>query len=611
MSARGSAADRIGEAEEWMQHAFGTSFHERLGDEARPHRRIGRAVKDTVRILNLAGTADLLESWAREDRRGPQGRKAIVSLNAALGILLLQMLIDGKLLVDVMNRTVDGLSRNQREALGLWGFNPKDAQSYDRIWRAMDRLQLLLDEFSDERNPHRRRRITRRLGKGAYAEVLATRDEVAAQRRRDRLRQLSDALLDATFAMLPPRIQECYAGNTALDATFLPVPGKIGNSSKDPIKKRRTATPDAGWYQPHGDHLGDDTSLAKLWGLEAEIITMVANRPGEDEPFPLLFLRTLTHRPGSIAGAARALYSSFLGAGYKAGHLMADLAYLPNSDPTDLQVWLHENGFTPVFDYRVDQAGVQATIPEADAILVDGSVYPWYLTDDLQNLDKNRKQEIKNAQARLRQFKAGTIDPKTRQRRFPTKAEVRAAEEQRMVEIAAVEAKYDALRAGRKDWRMLPKGGRRPNGTYQYMNPNPAKTLVTNPLTGEVIEPITKATVVIEPSLDMYKYMQKYPYREKQWLRWYGLRSVVEGQNNFLKRPTKTDLAQAMNRLTRGVTFASIASTLAMVAANVSKIVTFVKRLAARTKITSKNAHQANSYWPAEVIPATPAPPPE
>lgn len=135
---------------------------------------------------------------------------------------------------------------------------------------------------------------------------------------------------------------------------------------------------------------------------------------------------------------------------------------------------------------------------------------------------------------------------------------------------------------------MLPKGHRRTNGTYQYIYPKPAETRAKDARTNEMIEPITKATVVIEPSLDMYKYMQKYPFREKRWHEWYGLRSVVEAQNNFLKRPTKTDLAQAMNRLTRGVTFASIASTLAMVAANVRKIVTFVKNLAARTKISPR-----------------------
>ncbi|QAY72592.1 hypothetical protein ET445_03760 [Agromyces protaetiae] len=57
-------------------------------------------------------------------------------------------------------------------------------------------------------------------------------------------------------------------------------------------------------------------------------------------------------------------------------------------------------------------------------------------------------------------------------------------------------------------------------------------------------------------------------------------------------------MAEAGFRLSRGATFATIASILAMVASNLDKIISFIHRLAARVTLTPKNAHLARSYWP-------------
>ena len=71
------------------------------------------------------------------------------------------------------------------------------------------------------------------------------------------------------------------------------------------------------------------------------------------------------------------------------------------------------------------------------------------------------------------------------------------------------------------------------------------------------------------------KYGQTYPHKSPTWKGYYALRNTVESQNAFINDSATEDIDSPLKRRARGNTFASLAVTLALVSANIRKILTF------------------------------------
>jgi len=352
---------------------------------------------------------------------------------------------------------------------------------------------------------------------------------------------------------------------------------------------------DGGWWVRSGSHDGSGSTShnKRCRAIEAEITTMVANTPGEAATFPLLANGVSFHKPGAIKGEGLRLVDSLLSRGYIIGQSIADRAYLPNSVAEELQLPLAKLGVKLVFDYKDKERGKMAQYE--DLILVGGV---WYINIMPKSL-----------------INAHALYEQAHEKAGKDAEAVRAAKEnleQRLSE--------------RKTFRMKPKGKRRPNGSRRFMYPDPGTYTVANAKTGELLS-IDKKTIVVplatgigDKAHEAVKFGQEYPHDEAKWAGYYGLRNTVESQNAYIKESSTEGIADPQKRRARGNTFASLAVTMALVSANIRKILTFIRAHLSRVDVTSKNRSFENTYYSAEDLPgfdnesaATPpeSPPPE
>ncbi|MCX5381318.1 hypothetical protein [Streptomyces sp. NBC_00091] len=128
-----------------------------------------------------------------------------------------------------------------------------------------------------------------------------------------------------------------------------------------------------------------------------------------DRYLPALVLAFTVHKPGhDPAGNAVTALRDVHRRGYKAGWLAADRAYNA-ALPETFQAPVRDLGYRPVWDYRIDQLGIQGS--HAGALLVDGT---WYcpnlpqaliaVTSDLleKKIDKVTWRSRVNARAAFR-----------------------------------------------------------------------------------------------------------------------------------------------------------------------------------------------------------------
>ena len=473
---------RVREAEAWMLEAFGTTnaiYMRRITtDPLRVY------VSETLRILESAKVRALIKTWRHESGfTSPRGRKQTIDEHAALAVILIQMRIDSDLRFNNMAATILRLTDAERESLGIRVHDVEHAFWYDRLWRAVSRLQRLVDPF-----PGNRRKMPSRQ---EYKEILAARDPADTAVKQARLSTLCNGLLHGSIALMPRALRRRFKGNTAFDATQIPLNGWLGGPSrKNPNGAHCSINYDGGWYVREGNHDGSGTTYKdkRAWAIEAEITTMTANTPGERATFPLLAHGVSFHKPGMIKGEGVRLVNSILAAGFPILHFMADRAYLPRSTADTLQATLAKIGAKPVFDYDKDEQG-QTTFYE-DLIQVGGQWYVNYMPQELIHaLDLYRK-DRKAADTGV------PVDEETREDDDILSSDskpVRQAKELRDQRIAE-----------REKYRAKPKGKRRPDGSRQYLYPDPKNYdgLAFDHKTGELIEPIRKKTIVIPAGKD-------------------------------------------------------------------------------------------------------------
>lgn len=145
------------------------------------------------------------------------------------------------------------------------------------------------------------------------------------------------------------------------------------------------------------------------------------------------------------------------------------------------------------------------------------------------------------------------------------------------------------------------------NGSRQYMYPDPSTYITADPKTGELLS-IDKKTIVVplatgtkkETKYEAVKYGQEYPHDGPKWTGYYGRRNTVESQNAYIKDTATEGIEDPRKRRARGNTFASLAVTMAVVTANVRRILIFIRETLAKVSITSKNRAFASSYYAGE-----------
>ncbi len=577
--------ERIVQAEGWMREAFGAdhrTYTQRFRTE-----KLSVLVTEAVRILDNADVRALIHSWKVEDgKTNKRGRKQIIDEYAALAILLIQMRYNGILLFTRMVETLSHLTPTDLRKLGIHRHDMDENQWYDRLWRAYARLQDLIDEFPG----NRKYKPTRE----EFVEIVKQRDPVKMAVRRARFTHLTNALVEASISFMPREIRRRYNGNLAIDATFTKHNGRLGGLVKqklvgEELESARAAGDmsafklvgdhgsinyDGGWYVRTESHDGsfERDVRKRAWGMEAEIATWVPNAPGGLKDFPLVISAGTFHTPGSISGAAHAMINSIKEREHPIDHVMADLAYLPSSKPEDLQGPLALLGARIVCDYKVNQKGIQASYKHA--IQVEGQ---WYLA--------YMPRELIEAEALYEEAKARADVLRGQKLFVEAKALVNEAKAQR-----------DERHAEREDYRLKPKGRRRPNGSRQYMYPTKDDYgMLFDADTGEEIEPNIPPTVVIPMEVGL-KYGQEYAFRSEKWRAYYGMRNVIESQNAYIKDGATEDIGSPSNRRARGNTFAALAVTLAAVSANLRRILAFIKDALAVTSVTPKNKHSMTTF---------------
>jgi hypothetical protein len=568
---RGAALD----AQRWMKQAFGTSIPALNGRLARDDMSLH--VEHAVRLLANGGVAELIAKWRAEEGISKRGRKHTMSEVSALALLFVQMRVNGDLQFNTLAKTLMHLSEADREKLGIRGC-PGYQQAYDRIWRAIARLHRLVDPYPGPRY----RRLTDQEYKAVLAQ-RASRDDLEAKA--ERLHTLINAILEGSIGFLPRELRRKFAGNIAIDATYVPMRSRSGIPSGSRSKSNVSINYDAGWYVRSGDHNGANakSNEKQKWGLEIEIACAIANDPDAKGDFPLLALAMGWHTPGSLTGEARKLLESMWGRGYDLNHVVADRAYLPSSQVMDLQYPAVTHKMKIVSEYKITQLGIQGYYK--DVQLIDGSWYVAVMPEQYKHAEKAYRDGMKESE--------NISDLKER-----------AAFRSDLKQLR------DQLLRARRAYRLKPRTGFRSDGSRQYSYPKLDDIEFFYDADGTIIEPRPEfpVSIVIPAILNEHekedskkyagiKYGQEYEYRSETYFKWWGLRNTVESINNHVKESNAEDLQNPGKRRARGNTFTVLASAVALASVNLRKIVKFLQNRLATKTLTSKNIFDRASYY--------------
>ncbi len=328
-------------------------------------------VRDAVAMVDASGLVEQIEAWRTAGRRGPGGRPETFPLRALLVAMVLCPGTDHPVLAtamtDVLFRRISAALRHELGVPAPPG--PLDFRGQRAAYRNVrTRLHGLLDLVDPSPTPK-----NRRLDPAAYATQLERRraahtEEEWTERGR-RLEWLINQIIEMSLATLPRDVRRQWKGSSAVDATVVPTFARADRRrrrtkrGKAPEIVVHSADPDADWYvrNPTEAHAEGEADKA-YWGYEASLIVSGTDDPGQPQPFPSLVVGMATlHKPGRYPGrqAVRAL-ASVHRAGHPAHLLAGDRAY-SSAKPEDFQLPLRSLGYQPVFDYKVDQLGIQGS----------------------------------------------------------------------------------------------------------------------------------------------------------------------------------------------------------------------------------------------------------
>ncbi len=382
----------------------------------------------------------------------------------------------------------------------------------------------------------------------------------------DRLGWFVNRVLEASHLMLSREHRRRWKGSVAVDATGL---RGFARPEKRPRGKakgkaarvlRHSSDPDCGWYWRTPDDRDEDAGPAAakgFWGYEASLVVICdSDRGGPSLPTLVIGMAPL-HRPGSEPGVngARALMS-IADRGHPADYLAGDRAY-SSAKPEDFQLVAGALGYRLVFDYRIDQLGVQAEVH--GLIQVEGWWYCPAMPDSLveATIDlRNDKIDKETYAARIEARQAFEARPKAGSDREG---------HQRFLCPAAQGAPTARC-------ELKPRSESFGGGTPVRIRPS--SELKANPP-----KACRQQSVTVPPGAGA-KFAQALPYASREQHRIYSqLRSSVEGMNGYLKDAAFEGIGVSERRRVRGVAAQSVLVAFQILAANIRKIEAFLSML--------------------------------
>ena len=516
-------------------------------------------VRDAQHSLHLVPIVSMLEAWRKEDN-GPGGRPAVLSFEALVTVMLMLRAEQApQLVTELANVFYQRLTEEARELLGVAGIRPRATFTQDwKRWyhvtsRCFHRLLDIIDGF-----PARRQVMN--AEERAYQYSL--RDDETTAIKRTRLDWFCNALLEMTFQELPADVRDLWEGDISIDQTKVPavsnrgkrkVARKAGNRYVRETTDALVMEIDADWYAHQPDHreTGDPRAMDFTWGYAASIAISVPPDPAAKGdkarlyPAIAIAMKLSTPVADALAPETLAMLGSIVERGHKPGRVTADRAYFSQLLPDDLLLPVRALGYSPVFDYKVNDLGANGHI--GGAIQVEGRPYCPAMPRGLVNATKLRN--------------AGDISADIYKARI---------EEQR--------PKWEAKRKGLPD----------ENGSYSVrcpalgvapgvecplrkLDPKAAKKArpMAKPPAQHARDRICTQTSVTVHADESTRYLQELRFGSEQWQRVYGYdRSAIELINNVVKDGSHEDLENAKLRATRGLTAAAVFTAFALVSAN-------------------------------------------
>jgi len=556
-----------------------------------------QVVSDVMAMIDSSPLVATIEEWREEERRGPGGRPETFPVRALLVAMVLCPATDTSVLATAMAGVLfRRISPTMRDELGVPTPPSRlDLRGQLAAYRTVrTRLHRLLDLMDPSPTPKNRRldpvtQLEQRQG--------AHSDEEWAERAQ-RLEWFVNQILGLSIQTLPRDLRRKWKGNSAVDATVVPTFARPDRRrrrtgrGKAPEVLVHSADPDADWYVRNPTEGRPDGEADKAyWGYEASLVVSGSDDPGQPQPFPSLVLGMATlHKPGRYPGrqAVRAL-ASIQERGHPARLLAGDRAY-SSAKPEDFQLPARALGYQPVFDYKVDQLGIQGSY--AGMLQIEGA---WYCPAIPKMLIEATSDYRKDA-----------ID----------------------------EATYKARLEERWKYLVVSKAGPDAEGHVRLRCPasNPApvarcdlKPASVGPKTqGKLRIPVTAAVTSHPPTICSQqsvtvppeagaKFAQPLLYGSEEWQAAYStLRSTNEGMNGFVKDGAREALGDPQRRRIRGVAAQSVFVALLLCAANLRKIDQFLVQAAAeaagtfRRRLRRRRTRALDEWLPEQPPSSTP-----
>jgi len=548
------------------------------------------AIQQAIRVIDGAGPGltdigKLATDWITQEV-GDNHRPGTFSTRTMLIVLLMHAFAGEDLTMTRMAHTLSArLSTDQRELIGA----PIETMDPDVLHRRLDYAHKLLlqvvDGFpypkydkTDPSCPPAKDRITRhrkltaaqRVELAAFHE--ANTDRIAANL--ERLHDLMFELVANTVRIVGPLL-EGTSGDIALDATFTPIFGK--NTRRDDLTvPGRSTSLEAGLYRREGDHSVPEGAGAgnrrrksvSKFGYETEIVTTTV---GNQFDGPDVILAVSVHRPGPDINAPRILFPRIARLGLPTRNLSVDRIY-NGLKVEDFHLIALRHGYDLVFDYKIDELGIQATYTSGMKQKTVNGKIEWV---------RDNRAEVNNFILCEGTWHLGftpqlLIDAVKRSRLDRT--DPRWIDDEKLAEQIELRKKYQLKAIGGPD----------EDGYQLYALPPRDGYIAADPISGELLTKPTAGRVKIPRAIGL-KHQQRYPFMSPEWHEAYNLRSTVERTNYLMKQPTLGDLANPYRRQFRGHAATSVAVAMFAAVHNLSAADYYLGAAEGISMITTRN----------------------
>jgi len=529
-------------------------------------------VRLAVRLTDGSDVVKLLEGWKGEERRGPGGRPVTFPYRALLvGFFVCVLTDQPPLLINVCDVMFRQMSPEWRSRLDIpEPPAPDDRQGWLAVYRNVRTRFHDIEDLIDPSPSPKNRRLDDETFVRQTEQNRARRTEAEWEERKERLTQVVNRLLEASFALLPREVRRSWNGTVGVDATLVRSFARATKYAKGrrrkrdlPIVETHSADPDTGYYirEPDArDNVDASGRSGKTdWGREA---TLVVTAPDDlkDPSFPSLVIGMAPlHKPGQSPGKNAVIaLANVRQRGQPAGYLAADRAY-SSAKPEDFQLPIRDMLYQPVFDYRSDQLGVKGNYQ--GFLFIEGAYYCPSIPKNLINATID--------------YRAGRIDQETYTARIEERRKVRARPKTAPDPDGYVRLQCPAAGASPvARCPLKPRSERKAKGVRVRISPS--AELQSRPPSS-----CSQETVTIPPN-EGAKLRQPLHFGSEEWHDPYSLiRSANEGMNGFVKDPAHEALGEAGRRRVLGTAAQSLIVALLLMAANVRKVLAF---LASRIK---------------------------